>query len=198
MNNSKFCIYIPDEPTGKRVKEIADKAGIENACRYLFSAGYTYGIKGKYWDFCVCGKPNESTEDSPELTLSEFESLFSTKEIVGYKAPHDMYDGGIKKGSIFRKTTQSGVYYFSHDPSFDGNRGIVKEIVEQWEPVYKEEEKVVICGGDEIKLSEECYTTKAGQQFYIEDIEGPLTELMHFFSQETKLAEIHNLLKPSI
>jgi hypothetical protein len=193
MNNSKFCIYIPDEPTGKRVKDIADKAGIS-----LGSLNPLNFIKHwlRFENLHFMAHANFKY-NLPEITLSEFESLFSTKEIIGYKCPMDLFGGLVRAGTVYNFEEHTKDLYYP--TTWRGSKGLPKEIVETWEPVFKkEEEKVVICGGDEIKLSEKCYTTKAGQQFYIEDIEGPLTELMHFFSQETKLAEIHNLLKPSI
>lgn len=65
------------------------------------------------------------------------------KEIIGYKAPFDMINGKTKKGDIY-KYNGCGWYHnngtgHSIEP---GSGAIPKEIVETWEPVYKEDKKL--------------------------------------------------------
>ena len=79
-----------------------------------------------------------------EISPEEFEERLNNtikamkkedKEIIGYKAPQDFYNGLVKKGDI--------VKYGSVEASYASNgRSFPKEIVEQWEPVYKVEYKV--------------------------------------------------------
>lgn len=58
-------------------------------------------------------------------------------EVVGYKAPCDLFDGKIKKGDVPRKSENG--YTFD---SIGLSNYLPKEIVETWEPVY--EKKLVI------------------------------------------------------
>ena len=60
------------------------------------------------------------------------------KEIIGYKTPYDMYGGQVKKGDIWTLNR--------YDNGYQSNVNVTdlpKEIVEQWEKVYKEEKTIV-------------------------------------------------------
>lgn len=60
------------------------------------------------------------------------------KEIIGYKTPYNMYGGQVKKGDIWTLN--------KYDNGYQSNANVTdlpKEIVEQWEKVYKEEKTIV-------------------------------------------------------
>jgi hypothetical protein len=63
------------------------------------------------------------------------------KTPIGFKAPHDLFRGRIKKGSIFSLfSPKKLVMYTPSAPS----SGVPTEIVETWEPVYEEKEELVV------------------------------------------------------
>jgi len=59
------------------------------------------------------------------------------KEIIGYKCPTKLFDFAVEKGTIFKKNNEHSVYYCEgrEVPFY----GLPSEIVETWEPVYREE-----------------------------------------------------------
>ena len=67
-----------------------------------------------------------------EITFEQFKKHVLKKEIIGYKCPTDLYNGCIKKGTIYEK--QANGYF----PKNDIVNHLPAEIVEAWEPVYKE------------------------------------------------------------
>lgn len=76
------------------------------------------------------------------------------KEIIGYKAPFDMFNKKVKKGTIYLIDENNSNAEFN-SCSWTASCGMAytnlpKEIVETWEPVYKEEELKV---GDWVKWS---------------------------------------------
>lgn len=68
------------------------------------------------------------------------------KKIIGYKAPCELYNGDIKKGTLYRpcSSTKVTTYVAMKEDGYtifhSGRTNLPKEIVETWEPVYKEEE----------------------------------------------------------
>ena len=60
------------------------------------------------------------------------------KEIIGYLAPFDLFGGKVKKGDVLNQKN------LSYSKDGDYTYYLPKEIVEQWEPVYKEEPKECI------------------------------------------------------
>lgn len=75
-----------------------------------------------------------------EYSAKEFMSMIK-KEIIGYKCPMDMFCGEVNKGEIF--TVNRNPAFFSPN-NLNGKTNkrdyysIPKEVVETWEPVYKE------------------------------------------------------------
>lgn len=90
------------------------------------------------------------------LTLDEFEEILNNqkskemaKEIIGYKCPMNIWnakDGGVGvlKGDLFVKSGTGTLNYVHHRIS---NTFLPKELVETWEPVYKDE-KIIVPGTD--------------------------------------------------
>lgn len=69
-------------------------------------------------------------------TFIKFEDIDFGEKIIGYKAPMDLYGKYIKKGDIYKVCINRDFY----EPVEGSNDSLIlpKEIVETWEPVYKE------------------------------------------------------------
>lgn len=86
------------------------------------------------------------SSDSEMISFKTFKQDNMEKEIIGYKCPSDLYGGLVKAGTVFKST------FFTPTPgsvfvAVDSNYEIInacfelpKEIVETWEPVYKQED----------------------------------------------------------
>lgn len=57
------------------------------------------------------------------------------KKIIGYKTPYDLFQGRIKKGSIFINYSPYKLVMYTKEFT---TRGVATEIVKTWEPVYQE------------------------------------------------------------
>lgn len=93
-----------------------------------------------------------------EITFEEFKKYIldttdmKDKKIIGYKAPVDMYSGGVQKGHLF-VTNASDSYKPQGEVSTLLERELVmpSSIVETWEPVY-EDDKIML-GKWEVKFN---------------------------------------------
>lgn len=66
----------------------------------------------------------------------------STK-VIGYKAPFDLFNGTIKRGTLYRPLASANTLYYCavKDDGHvvdSGRTNLPKEIVESWEPVYEQ------------------------------------------------------------
>jgi hypothetical protein len=100
------------------------------------------GNDGFTWSKTIEGHDFWSDVISRKYFIKFFEK-YPKKEIlrskiVGYKSPHNLYNGRILKGSLFRQSTVDTENY-TNDGSGILN-AIPKEIVETWEPIYEYEE----------------------------------------------------------
>ena len=83
---------------------------------------------------------------TPKEIIKHFKNNKSTnmsnKKIIGYKAPYDIYTEipaeRITKGEMLIKSTTN--LYYKKIGGLNSLYYLAKEIVEQWEPVYKEDE----------------------------------------------------------
>jgi len=97
---------------------------------FVVEDGGMYGTK--YW-----------SDNKTEITFEQFKKYVlkqetMEKEIIGYKTPYNMYGGQVKKGDIWTLN--------KYDNGYQSNANVTdlpKEIVEQWEKVYKEEKTIV-------------------------------------------------------
>lgn len=64
--------------------------------------------------------------------------IFDNKVLIGYKCPTNLYGGDIKEGEIYKICFNNNFYEPSSIKDTD-SLILPKEIVETWEPVYKEE-----------------------------------------------------------
>ena len=112
-----------------------------------------------------------NTNNLPTIPLLDF----IEKEIIGYKAPYDLFDENGQrilslKGDIFTKKNDK--IYTSN------NYYLPKEIVETWEPVYKSSE-VTIRMGDKFDL-----LVKNGKVTHgYEDITDFVVKLVEFYEK---------------
>ena len=103
---------------------------------------------------------NESV--SKTFTLTELKTLkqncMKEKEIIGYLAPYDLFDGKVKKGTIYEfdlaiKGSNNPYAPKEKDNSIHWSATrLPKEIVETWEPVYKEEKQLPKINGYDGKV----------------------------------------------
>lgn len=107
-----------------------------------------------YFYFPECEVYNYIKTGYTEITLEQFkehvlkEKPEMKREIIGYKAPFDMFKGKVKKGALYERVIVDesdntyGIGTFSSDNRIGFYKYILpSEIVETWEPVYKEEPK---------------------------------------------------------
>lgn len=79
---------------------------------------------------------DNETQKFVKLTLEEFKQKYL--QILGYKAPFDMFDGKVKKGDIYRFKDTLYVAYSPDSPNWEIlGSGLPKEIVQRWEVIYK-------------------------------------------------------------
>ena len=64
--------------------------------------------------------------------------IFDNKVVIGYKCPTNLYSGDIKEGEIYKICFNNNFYEPSSIKDTD-SLVLPKEIVETWEPIYKEE-----------------------------------------------------------
>lgn len=98
------------------------------------------------------------------------------RKIIGYKTPYDLFQGEVKKGSIYKLSK----FPLSKNPYKVEGRGasitsLPKEIVESWEPVYEETTKTLVLGnkGIKITISKNCIIAE-DKQFFINDLQALL------------------------
>lgn len=64
------------------------------------------------------------------------------REIIGYVCPTDLFKGNWKKGTLYIRDTNNFSFMYKPKGCTEGSIwGLPQEIVEAWEPVYKEEFK---------------------------------------------------------
>lgn len=87
--------------------------------------------------------------------------VLGNKEIIGYKAPIDLFRGRVKAGQIYKVMTHPAdiatpIERWDNFTGEDDLR-IPREIVESWEPVYGPEQKTLLLGDKKVvfKVSED-------------------------------------------
>jgi len=131
----------------------------DTVIKYLNSivgAKYWVGYQNYYYGFdggVGPGGTNNWTcitnfKNNPQLlTIKQFIEMTKEREIIGYKAPYDLFGGSYKKDTVYIRDT--GDFHFMYKPKkcVEGSKwSLPKEIVETWEPVYKEEEVILMLG----------------------------------------------------
>ena len=78
-----------------------------------------------------------------QLTTQEIiTTMKEEKKIIGYKCPMDLFNGHVKAGDLYIKSTVNKSNSYRHHNKIDTYWAMPLEIVETWEPVYKERLKV--------------------------------------------------------
>ena len=86
-------------------------------------------------------------EGYTEISFEDFERLvlkknnMGNRKIIGYKAPYDLFNGIVKKGTLYVLRPYTWMYC-PENYKLQAACEIVKEIVETWEVVYEEELKL--------------------------------------------------------
>lgn len=89
------------------------------------------------------------------------------REIIGYKAPYNLFGGGVEAGEIYIPNDRKSAYFNKY-----GHFSLPKEIVEEWEPVYKINEETVEINGYTFKISKDgIYFVDEGKWIYSESLE---------------------------
>lgn len=104
-----------------------------------------------------CWETEITTEQFRKYVLNQKENM---KTPIGYKAPYDLFGGKVKKGTVYLVDRQHSTNINSC--SFDKDEvmyNLPKELVEQWEPVYKKQAvnlKISSSSGDfNVRISED-------------------------------------------
>lgn len=162
---------------GDKVRFVKSKDAIgplsrDWADKYL-TDGEIYTIRS----FDVDGNPQlKDGKYSLNYNKYQFELVVEDK-IIGYKAPFDLNEGAVKKGSVYKKG-------FDYRYYFNDGYGLPPEIVETWEPVYEKKETVLILGtpGVEITISKKGIFEKS-TNFNV----GNLKHILQGFPKNTAL-----------
>jgi len=128
------------------------KVNYLNTVNHIKSAAANLGLvygKGRdnslFWEFQI---KDLKKDGFIQITYEEFKKYIKKenmkeKKIIGYKAPYDLFQGNIKKGTIYTfLALEKSVYKYS--PKENKYFSLPREIVETWEPVYESTEKELI------------------------------------------------------
>jgi len=124
-----------------------------------------------------CAKYDYRLFEFPPKEFILFSKIdFEEKEIVGYKTPMKLFGESLPVGELYVRGLVNDVasanYYVPKRlqvrASSTQQQMIPKEIVEQWEPVYKEDK--IIVGGEEVEFIHSCVKIK-GKHFSKEGFE---------------------------
>lgn len=106
-------------------------------CGYITSNPYLW--KYPTWGYWM---DSESCEDYQEITFEQFKKYVlkqdNMKEIIGYKCPQQLFGSDIFEGEIFTKVPRRAIYTCKGHSNTEYK--LPAEIVETWEPVYKQDE----------------------------------------------------------
>lgn len=79
-------------------------------------------------------KEREVYTDTSGTICKQKKPFPSEKKIIGYKTPHDLFGGRIKKDAIFSKYSPKSLVMYTEGFT---TSGVPTEIVKTWEPVYE-------------------------------------------------------------
>jgi hypothetical protein len=147
----KFAIKIDDENRSE-VKRIAYACGVD---KNIDGTLLSFESKYPYYHFNNGKYVPRSYHDSEykELTFDHFKLLFDCgveKEIEGYLAPMDLFGGLVRAGTVYNFEEHTKDLYYP--TTWRGSKGLPKEIVETWEPVFKSKEVIIQVGACKIPV----------------------------------------------
>jgi hypothetical protein len=93
----------------------------------------------------------DDNKHNSQYTKGNFKEINNMEqEIIGYLVPCDIFNGEVKKGSLYTKNTlEDCKYYWDNKTNM---YQIPKEIVETWQPVYKTKETILQIGNPSKKV----------------------------------------------
>ncbi len=128
-------IIKPPQSKFKIVNDWAIRKSNRDYNNYQWHSGVGYNQDGAYTSF----------EDAT-ITFEQFEKYVmkkEEKEIIGYKAPIDMFNSEVKKGDLYISYSDNDDLYVPKIPLKQGSAyySMPKELVQStWEAVYKQQE----------------------------------------------------------
>ena len=118
--------------------------------------GYFIRLNGEWGGDLIYDIDNKT-----EISLSDYKRLTNKtkqmeKEIIGYKSPMNLFYDDIKKGTIYKKQGEDDNGYYPTGLGCGSNiYYLPDEIVETWEPVYKQKEPQITINGYKGEFFEE-------------------------------------------
>jgi hypothetical protein len=130
-------------------KEIELKVGLvilnENKDKLVITEIYKNDIYYKFNNYGIVHQPIDFVKN---MFNKGYWSVEKERKIKGYKAPMDLYGGKVKKGDLYIQ--EGNKDYYNTNKAFS----LPKELVETWEAVYEDEEKIILLGdkNTEVKI----------------------------------------------
>jgi hypothetical protein len=109
------------------------------------------------------------------ITFDQFKKyVMKIKEnIIGYKAPCDLFEGKVKKGTIYKKSIDGKVYFMNMNSDI---YSLPKEIVETWEAVFQQRDyKGIVKGSNkslDYVIKEQGFVECDGKKVSIESLKS--------------------------
>ena len=149
--------------------------------------------KYEYVSYDGCGCSSLALKWHIEISFDQFQQHILNKnnmqkEIIGYLCPQDLFNGCIKAGSLYVKAkgnAANGAYIYNNDST----SSIPKEIVEQWKPVYTQ---------DELKVGDWVITTQEDFNMYNKYSKGELFKVTKVSNEYVYYEENSSVLKHRI
>lgn len=133
----KWCVKNPYNEESYLLYNYTNSLELKGIRGYFPYSGGTYFHFPNYYGNCITSLKVE--RDYTEITFKQFKKHIlkvQDKKIIGYKVPFDIFDGKVKKGSLYK---YCNMIYYETKNNYDGKYKLPKEIVETWEAVYEEE-----------------------------------------------------------
>ena len=146
-DNNKIAEYLNFRFSAKETKSLPEKWAVLRSDPRV--AEWVNKKYNKDYGFHICEdsyilsngnynwKHNLSKEGYEIISFETFlkEVFEKDKKIIGYKAPFDFCGGNVKKGDLFKQSSNVSDWYYglNGEPKWQQP----KEIVETWEPVYE-------------------------------------------------------------
>ena len=152
IDKNNWCINMPRTEIIREVINFINKK--HKYANFNGTGGY-YGVRNGRAD---CNTKGWGTE----LTFQEFKQYILMQEddnqdFEGYICPENLYDGQVKKGTIYkqRKGCSDSICYGPEGDCSNNWYAFPKEIVETWEKSWKKKEFIVKVAGNDVKVSKE-------------------------------------------
>jgi hypothetical protein len=109
-------------------------------------------------EFIIIDKSIRTSQFFYAIKKSVLDALVSNEthntEIIGYKAPHDLFGGKIKAGTLYRKAPNNSDVYEAEVGHVFGWH-LPKEIVETWNAIFKPQEEIITINDVKITIGKD-------------------------------------------